>query len=99
VSVVKANFKWNDLGTWSALCDQIDKDGDDNAAVNVIPHFENVKGNMVFSSSKKLVLLKGLEDYIVVDDEDVLMIYLRKNDQDIKLLLNDIKSKHGDQFD
>lgn len=99
VSVVKANFKWSDLGTWSALCDQIDKDGDDNAAVNVIPHFENVKGNMVFSSSKKLVLLKGLEDYIVVDDEDVLMIYLRKNDQDIKLLLNDIKSKHGDQFD
>ncbi len=99
VSVVKANFNWNDLGTWSALYDHIDKDGDDNAAVNVIPHFENAKGNMVFSNPKKLVLLKGLEDYIVFDDEDVLMIYPRKNDQDIKQLLNDIKSKHGNQFD
>ncbi|MDC1080484.1 mannose-1-phosphate guanylyltransferase [Flavobacteriaceae bacterium] len=99
VSVVKANFNWNDLGTWSALYDQIDKDGDENAAVNVIPHFEKAKGNMVFSNSKKLVVIKGLKDYIVVDGEDVLMIYPRKNDQEIKLLLDDIKSKYGNQFD
>lgn len=99
VSVVKANFNWNDLGSWSALHDQLEKDEKNNAAINVIPHFENAKGNMIFSSKKKLVVLDGLEDFVVVDNNDVLMIYPKKKHQNIKQLLDDIKSKYGNQFD
>ena len=99
VSVVIANFNWNDLGSWSALHDQLEKDNNNNAAINVIPHFENAKGNMIFSSKKKLVVMDGLEDFVVVDNNDVLMIYPKKKHQNIKQVLDDIKSKYGNQFD
>ncbi len=98
VFVKKAEFDWNDLGTWGALFDKLEKDEDDNATVRAIPSFKEARGNMIFTSSQKLVVLDGIEDYIIVDKDDVLMIYPKRKEQDIKELVSEINQKFGDKY-
>ena len=98
VHVKKASFDWNDLGTWGALHDKLDKDGSMNAIVRAIPHFTDSEGNMVYSSAEKLVVLDGIKDYIVVDKDDVLMVFPKSKEQEIKSLLADLKDKFGEKY-
>jgi mannose-1-phosphate guanylyltransferase len=98
VFVKKATFDWNDLGTWGALHDKLDKDESQNAVVRAIPHMENASGNMVFSSTEKLVVVDGIDDYIIVDKENVLLIFPKKKEQDIKKLLGTITDKFGPDY-
>jgi len=98
VFVKKATFDWNDLGTWGALYDKLDKDGSNNAVVGAKPHLENAHGNMIFSATEKLVVVDGIDDYIIVDKENVLLIFPKKKEQDIKKLLGTISDTFGSEY-
>jgi mannose-1-phosphate guanylyltransferase len=98
VYVKKASFDWNDLGTWGALHDKLEKDENNNALVRAIPQFNGATGNMVFTSKNKLVVIDGIKDYIVVDKEDVLMIYPKEKEQEIKSLLAAVKQKFNNKY-
>lgn len=98
VYVKKASFDWNDLGTWGSLYDKLEKDSDKNAAVNAAKMFHNSEENMVLTHKEKLVVLEDLSNYIVVDTDDVLMIFPKKKEQEIKDLLNEVSKKFGDQY-
>ncbi|MAO09094.1 MAG: mannose-1-phosphate guanylyltransferase [Alteromonas sp.] len=98
VFVKKATFDWNDLGTWGALHDKLDKDSEENAVVRAIPHLIDASGNMVYTATEKLVVVEGIKDYIVVDKEDVLLIYPKSKEQDIKTLLTNVSDAFGKKF-
>lgn len=98
VFVQTANFDWNDLGTWGALYDKLEKDVDNNSIVNAETHLVDSKNNMIFTASKKLVVLDGIKDYIVVDKEDVLLVYPKKKEQEIKGLLQEVSEKFGKKY-
>ncbi len=98
VYVKKAAFDWNDLGTWGALHDKLEKDENENSVVNAETHLKDSKNNMIFTASKKLVVLDGIEDYIVVDKEDVLLVFPKKKEQEIKELLKDVSNKFGKKY-
>ena len=53
---------------------------------------------MIRSEKGKVVVIDGLEDYIIVDKEEVLLIYPKSKEQDIKKVLGQVKDKYGDQF-
>lgn len=84
VYVLPATFDWNDLGTWGSLHDKLDKDGNNNTVVNATVILENASNNIIRSEAKKLVVIDGLDDYIIVDNENILMIYPKSKEQDIK---------------
>jgi len=84
VYVLPATFDWNDLGTWGSLHDKLDKDEQNNSVVNATVILENASNNIIRSEAKKLVVIDGLDDYIIVDNENVLMIYPKSKEQDIK---------------
>jgi len=98
VFVKKATFDWNDLGTWGALHDKLDKDDFGNAKVNAQTHLSDASGNMIYSFSEKLVVIDGVKDYIVVDTEDVLLVFPKKKEQEIKSLLADISKEFGENY-
>ncbi|MAP80068.1 MAG: mannose-1-phosphate guanylyltransferase [Aequorivita sp.] len=98
VFVKKATFDWNDLGTWGALYDKLEKDENSNAIVNANTLLDKATGNMIFSDRKKLVVLNGIEDYIVVDKEDVLLLFPKKKEQDIKELLKEVSKKFDKKY-
>jgi mannose-1-phosphate guanylyltransferase len=84
VFVLPATFDWNDLGTWGSLYDKLPKDEQDNAVVNATVILENASNNIIRTEGKKLVVIDGLNDFIVVDKEDVLLIYPKGKEQEIK---------------
>ena len=98
IYVLEATFDWNDLGTWGSLYDKLDKDADDNAVVNAKVLSQEAGGNMIRSNAGKIVVVDGLKDYIIVDKEDVLLIYPKSKEQDIKQVLNKVKDTFGDDY-
>ena len=84
VYVLPATFDWNDLGTWGSLHEKLDKDHQNNAVVNATVILENASNNIIRSNAQKLVVIDGLDDYIIVDNDNVLMIYPKSKEQDIK---------------
>lgn len=95
VFVLPATFDWNDLGTWGSLYDKLDKDDSNNAVVNAKTLTEDASGNMIRTSSDKVVVVDGLKDYIIVDKDDVLLIFPKEKEQDIKVVLEKVKTKFG----
>ena len=98
IYTLPATFDWNDLGTWGALYDKLDKDASENAVVNAGTVLEDAKGNMISAKKGKIVVVDGLEDYIIVDKDDVLLIYPKSKQQDIKSVRNQVSDTFGDQF-
>lgn len=96
--VVPASFGWCDLGTWSSLWSESSKDEAQNAVLGTNTTLYDAKGNMVVSDSKKLVILQGLEDYVVIDTEDVLLICKKEEEQRIKAFNADARKDLGDKF-
>ncbi|WP_166967847.1 mannose-1-phosphate guanylyltransferase [Yeosuana marina] len=98
VFVIAAEFDWNDLGTWGSLYDKLGKDSNGNAIVNSRTLTEEATGNMIRTKKDKIVVVDGLQDYIIVDKEDVLLIYPKSKEQDIKKVLNKVKDTFGEQY-
>ena len=98
VFVIAAEFDWNDLGTWGSLYDKLDKDHSGNAVVNSRTLTEDASGNMIRTKNDKVVVVDGLQDYIIVDKDEVLLIYPKSKEQDIKKVLQKIKTTYGDHL-
>lgn len=84
VFVLPATFDWNDLGTWGSLHEKLDKDENNNAVVNATVLLNNSSSNIISTSKEKLVIIDGLEDFIIVDKDNVLLIYPKSKEQEIK---------------
>ena len=84
VYVIPASFDWNDLGTWGSLHEKLAKDENDNTVVNANLFIENSKGNIIRTDNGKVVIIDGLQDYIVVDRNEILLIYPKEKEQEIK---------------
>jgi len=98
VFVLPAEFDWNDLGTWGSLYNKLDKDDANNAVVNARILTEDASGNMIRTKNNKVVIVDGLKDYIVIDKDEVLLIFPKAKEQDIKKVLQKVKSKFGEKF-
>ena len=91
VYVLPATFDWNDLGTWGSLHEKLDKDESNNAVVNATVLLKNASSNIISTSKDKLVIIDGLEDFIVVDKDNVLLIYPKSKEQEIKGIVASLK--------
>jgi mannose-1-phosphate guanylyltransferase len=91
VYVLPATFDWNDLGTWGSLHEKLDKDENNNAVVNATVLLKNSSSNIISTSKDKLVIIDGLEDFIVVDKDNFLLIYPKSKEQEIKGIVASLK--------
>ncbi|WP_431159187.1 mannose-1-phosphate guanylyltransferase [Winogradskyella poriferorum] len=98
VYVIPATFDWNDLGTWGSLYDKLDKDDNANAVVNSKVILDEASGNMIRSKKGKVVVVDGLNDYIIVDKDEVLLIFPKAKEQDIKKVLQNVKANFGEEY-
>ncbi|NOT92067.1 mannose-1-phosphate guanylyltransferase [Ferruginibacter sp.] len=98
VYIIPSSFGWSDLGTWGSAYDNLAKDYLENAVAGDNVVVIDATKNMVHADNKKLVLLQGLDDFIVVDTKDVLMICKKDKEQEIKEYVAEIKRSKGDKF-
>ncbi|MEM9934574.1 MAG: mannose-1-phosphate guanylyltransferase, partial [Bacteroidota bacterium] len=98
VYVIPSSFSWSDLGTWSSVHAHTEQDEEGNAAPDQTV-FYDCKDNVIRVSKKdKVVVLDGLEGFIVVDTDDALLICRKENEQFIKQIVGDMRTKYGETF-
>lgn len=98
VYVLQANFGWSDLGTWGALYENAEKDEKQNAVIGENVMMYGATNCIVSVPNRKLAVIDGLENFIVVDSADRLLICKREDEQKIRQFVNDIKFKKGDSY-
>ena len=96
VCVITATFDWNDLGTWGSLYAKLANDSNENAVVNARLLSSDSKGNMIKTDSNKIVVVDGLNDYIIVEENEILLIFPKSKEQDIKQLRQNVKDTFGE---
>ncbi|MBL0132589.1 MAG: mannose-1-phosphate guanylyltransferase [Chitinophagaceae bacterium] len=98
VYVIPSSFGWSDLGTWNSAYENLEKDylGNAVAGENIIV-FDSHRC-MIHNQNDKLLVLQGMEDFIVVDTEDVLLICKRDKEQEIKEYVAEVKRNKGDKY-
>jgi mannose-1-phosphate guanylyltransferase len=95
VYVIPSSFGWSDLGTWNSAYENFEKDYFHNAVAGKNVMVIDATNCMVQVPDDKLVLLQGLEDFIVVDTDDVLLICKKENEQQIKDYVAEVRRKLG----
>jgi mannose-1-phosphate guanylyltransferase len=93
VFVLPATFDWNDLGTWGSLYEKLPKDGQNNAVVRAQTHLIDSNNNIIQTEKGKKVVISNLNDYIIVDKDEVLIIVPKEKEQDIKQIQEICKIK------
>ena len=93
VSVIPADFGWSDLGTWTSLAQHLPSDKDCNSTSGIQLIASESKGNVIVGGSEKVIAIKGLNDFIVVDTEDALLICPKSEEQWVKTLVGELKGK------
>jgi len=98
VYVLAADFGWSDLGTWGSLFDIRKKDENNNAIMgnNVLTFDSN--DNIVNVPKDKLVVLQGLDDFIVAEDDGILLICKKEDEQNIREIVNAVKLEKGGKY-
>ncbi len=98
VFVLSAEFGWSDLGTWKSLYEQLPHDPKGNAIVGPHVMVDNTSNCIINMPKDKLAIIQGLENFIVVQTENVLLICPKDDEQQVRNLVNDVKLKKGEKF-
>ncbi len=98
VFVLISDFGWSDLGTWGSLYEQLEKDKKQNTVTGKNVFLHDSSGNIVNVQDDKLVVLQGLEDYIVVQNGNIILICRLEEEQKIKQFVNEIRTEIGDEM-
>ncbi len=82
--VYPAEFRWADIGNWESLYEYLAYHDDQGNALNRTGRrlLKDCSDNIVYATrDDKLLALRGMEDFIVIDTDDVLMICPRDEEK------------------
>ena len=96
VLMVEGGFGWNDVGSWPSAAQYWPVDIDENAFIGELINLDSCK--CIVYSPKKPVALLGVEDLVIVEEEDVLLVCKRERSQEVKKLVEILKSKGRDKI-
>jgi len=93
IYVLPAEFDWNDLGTWGSLYEKKAERAGDNVVLGGSLDSASATGNMIRLPKGKVAVVEGLEDYIIIDKDEVLLILPRHREQEIKEISARVQEK------
>lgn len=96
VTVVPGDFGWADIGSWNAIRDLVQPDGDQNRALCDAIFLDT--SNTFVQSEDRLVATVGIKDLIIIDTADALLVAHTEKVQDVKKIVAQLKSHKHDAF-
>jgi mannose-1-phosphate guanylyltransferase len=97
VVVVPGDFGWSDVGSWTSAWELAPRDAEQNALFGQVVTVDT-RGSYVRSSGGKLVAVLGLDDVVIVDTDDALLVMPRSRAQDVRAIVNLMKSQKRTQY-
>ncbi len=98
VYIKVGTFGWADLGNWDNLYDISQKDYNGNAILNSTAELYDSKNNIIRVPQDKVVFVKGLENYLITENGNVLMICPKEDSSLHRRMMTDAKMKYGDKM-
>jgi mannose-1-phosphate guanylyltransferase len=102
VYVIPADFGWSDLGTWTSLYENSKKDEHLNVVHGKRIMTYEVSNSIIASTNQtngnRLIVVKGVENLIIVDTPDVLMICDKAKEQEVRQMVTDIHIKFDEKY-
>ncbi len=92
VYVMPADVGWTDLGTWKSIDSQQQKDAHGNSLQGQVLTYDTAR-SFIKVADQKLAVVQGLDNYIVIVENDAVMICEKDQEQMVKKFLSDIKEK------
>lgn len=91
------DFSWNDLGTWESVETLLDRDPQNNA-ISGNPILHDVDDSVLVNMEGPTIGAVGLDDMVVVSTEDALLVCPKNLSEDVKKLVNKLKSEGRDEL-
>ena len=99
VYVETVSFGWSDLGTWRSLYENSPKNPDGNVTQNCnVMAGDSERCIFAVADSDKLVVVRGLKDYIIADSDDVLLIHPLDSEQRIRQVVTSVEERFGGKY-
>ena len=96
--VERVDIGWSDLGTWGSLYEVSPKNRDGNVTQNCKSLAFDSHNNVFAVKGDKLIVVSGLDNYIVADVDDALLIVPRSDESKIRTYVNEVKANLGDKY-
>ena len=97
VFVILGDFGWSDLGSWESLHDIKEKDANNNV-VEADAMLYDTKNSLFLGLPGKLIVVQGLEDFLVADTGDVLLICKKDIESEMRRIIKDVRTQKGEKF-
>ena len=97
VFVLLSDFGWSDLGTWNSLYSIGNKDEAGNVIDGDVLLYDT-RNCIIKTPQERLVVVNGLENFIIAEYDNVLMICPKNEEQRVKDFVADVKSKKGSGY-
>ena len=93
-----SDFGWSDVGTWGSVYQLSQKDRNENMLSHDGCYVYDTSKSIVSVADGKVAVIKGLNNYIVVDTDDVLLVCPRSDEQSIKKYIDDVRFDKGEKY-
>ena len=92
-AIVPLIHDWSDVGSWESIWSFKKKDNNGNVSENKNVELYDVRNSIILSKNKKVAAI-GLENMIIIEDNDGLLISKKNNDKNLKLLTERVLKKN-----
>ena len=93
VFVIPSEFGWSDLGTWTSLHEKLERDRNANSVVHGPVELHDCEGCLVHTVEGKMVVASDLKDMVVISEDDVVLIFPKDKEQEIKQIRQALENK------
>ena len=98
VDVMLCHFDWADLGTWAAVHEALPKSDRGNVVIDSKSLLYDCKDCIIKLPDGHVAVVQGLEDYVVVEEGNVLVICKKGDQKNIRKFVNDAQLNLGEEF-
>ena len=95
VYVYTCHFGWADLGTWNTIDAHRECDENNNLLLDTTAQLYNCRGNVIRLPKNQVAVIEGLENYVVVEEGDVLMICPKENSTTMRRMMTEAQTQMG----
>lgn len=94
--VIPADISWNDIGSWAAIDEVVEKDLNGNIIAGNVVDINSQ--NSIIYGGKELVATIGLNNMVVVSTDDAILICPKNKSQEVKNVVDKIKEKGSEEY-
>lgn len=97
VYILPCTFGWRDVGSWGGFYQVAQKDNHGNVVMQPRSTLYNSHNNIIMTRAEKAVLVSDLDGYILIENDDVIMICKKDDSGQIRRIMTDAEMKFGSE--